>query len=238
MDTLSSPILTIIKLNNQGAHFVEIGLYGKAVSCFSKTLTIVKQLLDDSSSLQASTYPPESVGVMATMPGYFRAEIEIPRCSCEDVIASDEVFIFKHPIFLPENSMQLSWQSSPSSLSFVVLYNLALSHQIISTTIECHPKKLRKALLLYELACTMGQRLKEENRHLTAIQAMAILNNVGQLHSALGDVHKAHQSFQTLLSTILFVRDGEGTESAKHLDGFMANIMPHIIKESGSAPAA
>ena len=84
----------------------------------------------------------------------------------------------------------------------------------------------------------MGQRLKEENRHLTAIQAMAILNNVGQLHSALGDVHKPHQSFQTLLSTILFVRDGEGTESAKHLDGFMANIMPHIIKEFGSAPAA
>jgi hypothetical protein len=66
---------------------------------------------------------------------------------------------------------------------------------------------------------------------------MAIANNLGQIHTALGDEEKSRQCFQHLLSSIMFLNQSGDRDSVEQMDGFIANIMPLILMGS-SAPAA
>jgi tetratricopeptide (TPR) repeat protein len=116
-------------------------------------------------------------------------------------------------------------------LSFVYLYNLALTHHLayvhdvpfllVATN---HPKAstsstehLIKALTLYELAVSV-QSAEQDSFHVTALQSMAILNNLGMVHKVLGNHDRAQDCFENLLATILYYQNYEQEQDGGTMD--------------------
>ena len=133
-----------------------------------------------------------------------------------------------------------SVESSPTyafliKLSFIQLYNLALSHHLCGLRRQSQEHSLRKAISLYELAYTIHV---SEDVELTILQSMAIVNNLGQLHKRLNDIEKSHQCFENLLTTLMFVKDCGEQDCHQLLDGFLSNVMSVILCGAKPAPAA
>ena len=70
------------------------------------------------------------------------------------------------------------------------------------------------------------------------IHSMALVSNLGQIHHALGDHHKAEMCMQYLLSTLMYVIDcGKVDTLGNSMDGFFNMIRP-LISQHDPAPAA
>jgi len=214
-----------IQLNKEGVYYIEHGNYTEAMSVFARCLSIVKQVNEEFKCCPSLS---ESVNACS----FFRKI----KHDITDMDTSDdfqdikENFIFKNPILIEQHSML---QMSCGSLSFITMYNLALSHHLYAAKHGMPNKVLRKALTLYELAYAS---LLIENQPLPPMQAIAIMNNIGQIHSALKNTEEAQICFQDVLSTICFLRECGEHESIDQLDGFMGNVMPLLLKQSPSAP--
>jgi tetratricopeptide (TPR) repeat protein len=235
------------RLNNEGVGLIENGLYHEAISTFSQGLTLVKQVLalqgdederpDEESGSDCMGNPKEAIP--QTPSCHFRKmqEIELTGVCVaqEDISCGAPLFIFKSPIFIPAHATDLASFNYYVKSSFILLYNLALSHHLSALESNNSRKRLRKALSLYELAYTLQMT---ENVQLTVLQTMAIVNNLGQIHTALENEAKSKQCFQHLLSTIVFLNDCGERESVEQMDGFVSNVMPLILKGSASASAA
>lgn len=142
-------------------------------------------------------------------------------------------FVFKEPIMVLPQSLIQPGYTFYVKLSFIQLYNLALSHHLCALSKTNPEPFLRKALALYELAYTIHV---SEDIELTILQSMAIVNNLGHLHKELDDLDKSRQCFENLLTTLMFVKDCGEQDSNHMLDGFLSNVMPLILV--GSKPAA
>jgi len=152
------------------------------------------------------------------------------------------VTIFRDPImvrgdhFLAPLDIQVC-----EELSYVAIYNLALSHHLKSVELASDPTKqyvrrlyLHKALSLYEHShqILMKQTI---NVGVPVIHSMALVSNLSQIHHALGDHSKAEMCMQYLLSTMMYVIDcGKVDSLGNSMDGFFNMILPLI---SGDLPA-
>lgn len=239
----TSPVEFGMKMNNQGVHFIESGHYGQAVSSFSCGLASVKHLLDSLSEDIFQPEPSEAIidpPIGCKMAGYFCTSTQErsnmgPFRRFDDASSSKGNSVFKNPIFLPKNLMERHWRSAASSLTFTIIYNLALSYQLNAIATDMAPKKLRKALSFYELVYNIQ---KTENMVLPLMQTMAIINNIGQLHIALNNNEKAQQCFHNLLHTIVIIKYGGEYEISEEIDLFMVNALPHVLKNPAPACAA
>jgi hypothetical protein len=93
-------------------------------------------------------------------------------------------------------------------------------------------KKLRKALLLYELAYAV---LSTEDIQATVFHQMAIVNNIGQIHAILQNVECSRRTFDDLLSIIMLVKDQQvmlvkdqevsEEDYGQDMDGFLSNTL-------------
>lgn len=128
-------------------------------------------------------------------------------------------------------------------LTYVAIYNLALSHHLKSLELSSAPKRnlrrvyLYKALSLYEHShqILMKQTI---NVGVPVIHSMALVSNLGQIHHALGDHQKAEMCMQYLLSTMMYVIDcGKVDSLGNSMDGFFDIIMP-LVSTDEPAPAA
>ena len=144
--------------------------------------------------------------------------------------------IFRDPIYV-SSGLPRSELDRCELLSYVILYNLALSYHLRAMDEEedhLRNAYLDKALTLYEHAHHI---LSSQEIDVSLLHTMAIASNLGHIHHVIGDEQRAELCFQHLLSTILYVVDcGEGAK-IKSLDGFFRNVMP-LICTSSSAPAA
>ena len=120
--------------------------------------------------------------------------------------------------------------------SFAILFNLALAHHLAGMECpESRKGKLRKALRLYEFAYSIQV---QEDIQLQIKYTLGMVNNLGHIQELLGDHQKAHQCFQHLLSTLMYVLEGgEANEDGKW-DIFLHNVSHLILRESALAAAA
>ena len=96
-------------------------------------------------------------------------------------------------------------------------------------------QELRKSLWLYDAANSVRM---QENLSLNVIQSMAIVNNMGHIHSVLKNSGKAKLCFKHLLRLIMIVNDADGEESIEELDGFLMNVTSLILAAQTCAVAA
>ena len=230
-------------LNNEGISQVEMGNYEAAAASFSKGLSIVKQALSSNDWENLSSRPFQETQSSAE---------ETPACQfcklhsseiimdCDDDddekdLSAQEGFVFKDPIMVLPQSMASPSYAFFVKLSFIQLYNLALTHHLCALHRANPEPFFRKALSLYELAYTIHV---SEDVELTILQSMAIVNNLGQLHRKLDDFEKSQQCFENLLTTLMFVRDCGEQDNQHMLDGFLSNVMYLILCGPKAAAAA
>jgi len=153
-----------------------------------------------------------------------------------------QVSIFRDPIMVRGDHFKAPLDIQVcEELSYVAIYNLALSHHLKSVELASDPSKqnvrrvyLHKALSLYEHShqILMKQTI---NVGVPVIHSMALVSNLSQIHHALGDHNKAEMCMQYLLSTMMYVIDcGKVDTLGNSMDGFFNMILPLI---SGDVPA-
>jgi tetratricopeptide (TPR) repeat protein len=235
-----STAIAVSRFNNEGVSLIESSLYDEAIIEFSKGLTLVKQVLalqGDAEAVEAATDSMDTSDEPAShSPSYHFRKMRDPKvdneCEGQEEILGNEPFVFRAPIYIPSHATD--YTSFAVEFSYMLLYNLALTHHLSALSGNNTKKRLRKALSLYELAYTIHMT---ENIQLTVLQTMAIANNLGQIHTALEDEEKSLQCLQHLLSSIMFLTDCGDRDAIEQMDGFITSVMPLILVGS-SAPAA
>jgi tetratricopeptide (TPR) repeat protein len=229
----------VSRFNNEGVSLFEWGFYDEAISEFSKGLTLVKQVL----ALQGDNQVDDSMKTTAEpashSPKCHFHKMQEPKVTkeCrdqEEFLSDDEPFIFREPIFIPSHTADHTSSTYYVKSSFMLLYNLALTHHLSALGGKDTQKRLQKALKLYELAYTIQMT---EDIQLTVLQTMAIVNNLGLVHASLQDEVKSRQCLQHLLSSIMFLHECGERDSVEQIDGFISNVMPLILM-GALAPAA
>ena len=242
----SSCAFSAVKICNKGVEFLKEAKYAESISTFTVALANVKQMLlevdeEDESHLSPSLgQPPADLcfpsDVSSECCGSAAAE-SVSSLRSQDMILLDPSFrtIFCHPITLPMKQEKPTVEVY-NKYSFAILFNLALAHHLAGMECpESRKGKLRKALRLYEFAYSIQV---QEDIQLQIKYTLGMVNNLGHIQELLGDHQKAHQCFQHLLSTLMYVLEGgEANEDGKW-DIFLHNVSHLILRESALAAAA
>mmetsp|Transcript_3800 Transcript_3800/g.9177 ORF Transcript_3800/g.9177 Transcript_3800/m.9177 type:complete len:362 (+) Transcript_3800:153-1238(+) len=135
-------------------------------------------------------------------------------------------------------------------LSYAVIYNLAVAHHLKSEEVTGSLRTiyLHKALSLYEYSHQLIRK-----QHLTlvpAVHSMALANNVGHIHQALGHPDKTELCMQHILSIVVYLIDRgefvvgnpERTEpiepnNASSIERFFHTALRLMAKDSPAASA-
>lgn len=239
--TSSQTAVIATSLNNEGISQLEAGNHEAAAASFSKGLAMVKQALSSIDWENASSNPVQQTQTLSEEPvcQFCKLQQEDEDHDIDDIeneeqdLSSQEGFVFKDPIMVLPQANERPSYAFYVKLSFIQLYNLALTHHLCALTRPNPQPFFRKALSLYELAYTIHV---SEDVELTILQSMAIVNNLGQLHRKLNDLDKSKQCFENLLTTLMFVKDCGEQDSQHMLSGFLSNVMSLIL--CGPKPAA
>lgn len=125
----------------------------------------------------------------------------------------------------------------PETLSFVAMYNLALSYHLKSS---CEDTKdvlnLQKAASLYEYSHEVFQ---SQMVSISPVHLLTLVANLANIHEALGEEEKSNVCLQHVLSIYMFIVDsGDGKGLPSSIIGFLRSILLHILPKVILAPAA
>jgi tetratricopeptide (TPR) repeat protein len=219
------------QLNNEGVFCVDAGEYDDAISNFSEALTVVKAFIARGRNRSAGTcqgvrkssthFSAEPYLVEGTARTHELAHAKSPifwNRKDEELIPSDQSYVFEDLILIPEQLENPTYRSY-AQLSFILVFNLALTNHLSAIENGMSRQRLTEALALYELASAIQV---QEELQLSVLHTMAIVNNLSQIHKELDDREKAEECFDNLLSSAMFlVSTGE---SCEQLNGFLANV--------------
>jgi hypothetical protein len=226
------------QLNNVAVKSIEAKKYDVAIFKLTKSLKMVQLMMSRGAMISCrESSDCEETRIRSGMLCDFKGSS--PSSSFERTFENGGICsssIFRDPICMASGLPQAE-RDTCEVLSYVILYNLALSHHLRGMENEEEYLKvayLEKALTLYEHAHHI---LSSQAIDLSLLHSMAIASNLGHIHHVIGDEEKAQMCFQHLLSTILYIVDcGEGAK-IETLDGFFRIVMP-LICNSSPAPAA
>jgi tetratricopeptide (TPR) repeat protein len=157
-----------------------------------------------------------------------------------------DLFVYRKPIYIPKHAKR-----SRVMVSLIILYNMALANHLIALEEEddeedeeeetncCKEQRLSKAFRLYELAYKLQLAVGDQAGTLFAL---FLLNNLGQIHKAMGNVNKSRQCFERVLSNVIIL--GEAWSKSDTL-GEREQVMDNLIRTASQllfgnnfAPAA
>jgi hypothetical protein len=226
---------SIIEMNNRAALLMENGLYKEAIEVLDNTLMTKQDILrNDGQEALEHTSSAKDLHLFQDSIG------QSPRKPLTTVVnfeSNDEDFIYRSPIRateLPEEDGDEDFDEF--TVSVVIIFNMALSHHLRAIQgRKVNQTRLRKALKLYELSFFM--QMKGEGQ-LSTTQALALVNNCGQIYKQLDRQRKANKFFQLMLSTLMAMIEGGEAEEVDELEGFMWNASRIILMDPALAPAA
>jgi tetratricopeptide (TPR) repeat protein len=226
------------KINNNAIVNIERGKYREASSQLEKALRIVSTALSQPND-----------GASSREQGHKRKDIEYPFCRfISSGISSfrksssnsgDQHCVFQAPLSI-YRPLPISDPRNCGRICYVIMYNLALAHHLAAMNHGARPVEvqalLSKALRLYEHAHLL--LTKESDLDVPILNVMAIMSNLGHVHSALGEIEKAGLCYHNVLSTILRMIDCGYYETTAHVfDGFFREVLPLITRISTASAA-
>ena len=220
-----------INFNDQGAHYLAQASYSDAISHFQQALNHIKCEL---SATKDSHPASRSVCSLLFFFGYAAQGNVAPSEN-----ADNSFFVFQRPMMVTRGASPNSMDSFAPlvKFSFGLLYNLAVAMHLsalATTKAETKERRLKKSLIFYELAYSMMQ--DESIRGVT--ETVAILNNIGQIHSVMGNEDKARQCSEQLFSILVYVTDCEGKHTVQDFDVFFQSALPILLPHAPVAEAA
>jgi tetratricopeptide (TPR) repeat protein len=248
--------LNSVRLNNQGVRYIESGRFEEAIDVLTDALSIVKQELiydeqsvadtdiqesmvtepemDETATSGAIASPQRRLSLCEPTADNATSPVLSERETIESAVFDDQPYVYKAAIRISESDLQ---ELVPSyvNISFIVLFNLALSHHLSAIQHNMCPTILNKALTLYELAYALQMR---EQIPAPIIYSMALVNNLAQIHRNMKREASARQCFEHLLATIMLITTSGQGSLLEHADGFFLSLMHLVLAETSTAPAA
>jgi hypothetical protein len=210
-----------IELNNIGVSHIEHGDFESAIVKLGMALEASKH------NVYKDVADPESQNT------------SLDECMAKGPI-EDEIdesvhqgFVYRQAIPVP-TSIECNYESS-TTISVLIVFNLALAHQLYAAQTNS-PAKLHKAAKLYGLSYNLQ---REESLQGTALFTMAVFNNLAVIYKQLDEEEEAGYFFQHLLSALMLLVDCDSGEKvqASHFDGFLKNTTFLICQPSVAAAA-
>jgi hypothetical protein len=259
--TMSKAVCSTIELNSQGVAHLHRGHFHFAVRSLSDALLRSKQILSEEDSVGTCCFfqeGPEEKRGHTLQPMSCQAtvaiQIDIPSFSDGGAgflkkenralltnTSNTQNFIFRKAFIINGNGFV---NSTNIRYAIICLFNLALSHHLWALEIrlsgcpEVAGPRLLTGIRLYELAYNL--LMQAEDLQMDPVFALAIVNNLWQIHNTSEDHVSAELCLEHLLSSLMFFcdRDDIRPQFIDYMDGFFSNAMRLILKDSVTAPAA
>jgi tetratricopeptide (TPR) repeat protein len=220
--TTSAERQITIQLNNSAVSLIAAGDYDAAISALISALETCKQIIGEA----YEHHQPVKTSVDQCMT---QSPATQAKTSNEDEY---DQYMYRQAIHIPLLTIESSYQAS---IILMIIFNLALAHQLSAVGGDKEKSKLRKAAKLYELSFSFILQ-RDENFENNVVFTMATVNNMGLIYHKLNDGETANKCFEHLLSTLMFLI-GCGEGDVYELDGFLRNVS-NLIYEPCSAAAA
>jgi hypothetical protein len=203
---------TIIHLNNRAVSMMKTGKYQEAISMLSITIGSFKHMVEEIDTTQ-----------------YYSEDSK--RNSSRLSSKGRKPFMYNQGICILS-----SFDSN--DIAQALVFNLALTHHLLSQKSQRKHSLLKKALALYERSFEIQMKkpvLISNNMYF----ALVLMNNIGLIHNELNDRDSASKWFHELLSLIMFSKECGmcGAFSERCLEGFYGNALGSEW-QSMPAPAA
>jgi tetratricopeptide (TPR) repeat protein len=245
----NTSIQLAIRLNSEAVAMIENGNFESAIPKLTKALTASTDALNGFKKSRIQCCPEERVGMI-------RKPTSLDECMAvsnqqgqadepdgpdqEEQGETHQYYVFRRCIPIPISSETTVYFESPMFIYVVIIFNLALAHQL--SAMECSDEYesatllLSKAVQLYELAFNLQQ--EDERLENNALFSMATINNLALVYESLNDSENTKKCFQYLLSILmLFVGCGE---QISEFGVFFSNTASHLVvfKDRTAAAAA
>jgi hypothetical protein len=252
----SQRLLAIVKLNNRGAFQIETRQYGNAVLTLTEAIFLSKQVVaqyrvegcsQDAQSTQSSEecyfsqcmQCPYRYADKASPPpliSHKSASFRDQPSTENDEEGEISEFVYRHPIRIPRQAIKHSFQFNIAT-SIMVIFNLALAHQLYATEDETLSSHLfEKSAKLYECAFSL---LLQQDFESNVLFLLATVNNLGQAHRSLDQSGEtATKCFQHVLSILMFLVDSDEGEKTPSFEGFLRSTSHLVLQEDCYAAAA
>lgn len=235
-------------LNNKATDLIVEGDYQQGITTLSAALVQLKHAIRCSDDQNFAVTDASSSSSSSSMQGQSPLSFSHPTRS--DLINEDEWYLYRHPVQIT-TLHGLDMAQCIEVISFAGIYNLGLCHHLQAlkpdiSTYHQQQGRLQRATSFYE----HSQKLLSNNQDILdpdMIHSLVITNNLGHAHYHRGNESFGKLCFQQLLSAILYITadSQHGVDSnivanadKDRWDGFMANIMQHLIGKTSHAAAA
>ena len=145
----------------------------------------------------------------------------------ETLIEAADEYVYEHGVILPPSSAMEIRLIAP-----VLVFNTALSHHLLASTMEADPEMrarlLERAKQLYKLA--LGERSVEYSTEFK----FAIINNIAVVCKTTGQVEEANMYLTFLVSLRMHLSSAGERSTSPSVSGFWINI----FGKGSMAPAA
>lgn len=222
-------------LNNTAACMIQHQQCDEAITTLTRALRTVKLVMSGDARLPDC---PNEESQSSTSDGFtFHFAVPLSPQASDPVSecgGCKTTSIMREPLYVSSAYLPQGELQKCELLSYVILYNLALSYHLRGMEEEVGHLRLAyldKAKTLYEHSHSI---LSNQRLEISLIFTMAITSNLGHIHQLSGNQETAFNCFQHLLSILLYVIDCGHVEEIKSIDGLIENIMPLI----GSTPSA
>lgn len=222
------------RLNNEGIKLITEKRFEGATRLISRALAIVKDMI---SVLEESLDDEGEAILSCETPCYHfvQAPQDCTKVQRKNPITGMTSFIYSCPIRFILGASHAFSSRYLISVSFILLYNLALSNHMSACDGVLSLERLEKAISLYELSYTLYMR---EDINISTLHYMAIFNNLGHTHDVAGHPDKARYYFEQVLSIIMILNDCGQSELVDELEGFLDNVLAIVLSDGAAAPAA
>ena len=221
----SSSSIMAQKLNNRAASYIESGSPDRAILVLVKALKFTEKYESEEFRINHCTLDD-------CMRYTQKASLKRRRPSCENDESSHCGFVYRNPIRVSPQAIEEEQYMGPA-LPLIITFNLALAHhtRLIQDKKTNDRDAMNKVLRLYE--CAYRFQVQEANEMVASIPfTMIIANNLSQIHRAANNHSKHMKCLQHLLSTVMFLVDGQQTQDRTDLDmdGFLQNASSLILQ--------
>eukprot|EP00980_Cylindrotheca_fusiformis_P031531 scaffold26503_cov127-Cylindrotheca_fusiformis.AAC.1 len=225
---------TPTEMNNRAARLIESDDFEEALDILSRTLNAVQEELALEDESVKSNPTPDQKSNACISPrdpsnDEFREEMLERRIKKLEKL---DGFVYWHPM----QAVDLPESTRNSSLSLIIVFNLALCHHLMALEKDCKEResRLHAALKLYELGISMHM---EGNIVVDMTYALAMVNNCAQIFRSLNHPRKAKRFMAHMLSSLMIMIEYGETNVLDEFDGFLQNASNLILRKE-TAPAA
>ena len=225
------------RLNNIAVAMTENGNFKSAIPKLTEALTASTDALQGFKRSRIQCFPEERVGMSrkpTSLDECMTTSSQHSQADEPDQVEQGEAhqyYVFRRCIPIPISTETTVYFESPMLIYVVIIFNLALAHQLAAMECSCVSESdslllMSKAAQLYELAFNLQQ--EDECMENSALFSMATVNNLALVYNGLKDSENAKKCFQYLLSILMLFVGCHG-EQISEFEGFFRNTASHLV---------